>query len=181
MCVGGAIGIIFSLANAVAVALYVVGFAETCHELIIDSNGVLTSNMENDVRVIGTLILIVLLIITLIGLDWEAIVQIILLIIMVVSIASFIIGVLIPNWVYLRYDGFTYFSGETIVENFGPSFRDDGKSNNSNEILGNIESFFIIFGIFFPAATGILAGANISGDLKVVTISIYVWLCNIST
>ena len=31
---GGAIGIIFALANAVAVALYVVGFAETVHELI---------------------------------------------------------------------------------------------------------------------------------------------------
>ena len=31
---GGAIGVIFSLANAVAVALYVVGFAETCSDLI---------------------------------------------------------------------------------------------------------------------------------------------------
>ena len=31
---GGAIGIIFSLANAVAVALYVVGFAETVTDLL---------------------------------------------------------------------------------------------------------------------------------------------------
>ena len=31
---GGAIGIIFSLANAVAVALYIVGFAETVSDLL---------------------------------------------------------------------------------------------------------------------------------------------------
>ena len=37
MCcyIGGAIGIIFSLANAVAVALYIVGFAETVSDLLI--------------------------------------------------------------------------------------------------------------------------------------------------
>lgn len=34
LLVGGAIGIIFSLANAVAVSLYVVGFAETVGDLI---------------------------------------------------------------------------------------------------------------------------------------------------
>ena len=52
-------------------------------------------------------------------------------------------------------------AGDTILDNFIPRF--SGEAANSSGIL----SFFILFGIFFPAATGILAGANISGDLKV--------------
>ncbi len=53
-------------------------------------------------------------------------------------------------------------AGTTFMDNFGPSFQEyNGQSNN----------FFTVFAVFFPAATGILAGANISGDLKVRLVS----------
>lgn len=48
------------------------------------------------------------------------------------------------------------FAAAIFLENLGPDFRED-------------ETFFSMFAIFFPAATGILAGANISGDLTVQT------------
>ena len=57
------------------------------------------------------------------------------------------------------YQFITMVTGDTFVDNFGPDFRDQGSNN--------LSSFFSVFSIFFPAATGILAGANISGDLKV--------------
>ncbi|XP_072037577.1 solute carrier family 12 member 1-like [Amphiura filiformis] len=153
---GGSIGLIFSLANAIAVAMYVVGFAETVRDIMVD-HGVSMVDPSNDVRIIGEITVVLLLGVTLVGMSWEAKAQIGLLVILLISMANMIIGMLIPPSNAQEAQGFVGFEGymnegPTFVTNIGPDFRG--------------ETFFSCFSIFFPAATGILAGANISGDLK---------------
>lgn len=154
---GGAIGVIFSLANAVGAAMHIVGFAETVRDLVLDSGGVITGDNTNDVRVIGPVTTVVLMTIVMIGLDFETKAQLVLLVILVIAITNYLVGTFIPPSETDRRVGFVGYSGETLMANFGPSIR---TQNNVDY------DFFKIFGIYFPTATGILAGANISGDLK---------------
>ncbi|KAI7793206.1 solute carrier family 12 member 2 [Triplophysa rosa] len=146
---GGSIGLIFAFANAVAVAMYVVGFAETVVELLMDA-GMLMLDKNNDIRIVGTITVILLLGISVAGMEWEAKAQIFLLVILVTAIFNYFIGSFIAVESKQKYGFFGYDAG-ILAENFGPDFRG--------------ETFFSVFSIFFPAATGILAGANISGDL----------------
>ncbi|XP_069622125.1 solute carrier family 12 member 1 isoform X2 [Ranitomeya imitator] len=149
---GGSIGLIFAFANAVAVAMYVVGFSETVVDLLKDNNAIMVDEM-NDIRIVGTITVIILLGISVAGMEWEAKAQIVLLVILLIAIANFFIGTVIPTTEEKRSRGFFNYQASIFAENFGPDFRGD-------------EGFFSVFAIFFPAATGILAGANISGDLK---------------
>lgn len=50
---GGSIGIIFSIANAVAAAMYVVGFSETVRDLMKEHGLAIFDNGLNDIRVIA--------------------------------------------------------------------------------------------------------------------------------
>ncbi|KAM6060516.1 solute carrier family 12 member 1 isoform 3-T4 [Theristicus caerulescens] len=149
---GGSIGLIFAFANAVAVAMYVVGFAETVVELLKES-ATLMVDESNDIRIIGTITVVCLLGISVAGMEWEAKAQVILLVVLLVAIANFFIGTVIPTNNEKKARGFFNYQASIFAENFGPDFRSG-------------EGFFSVFAIFFPAATGILAGANISGDLK---------------
>ncbi|XP_005051984.1 PREDICTED: solute carrier family 12 member 1 isoform X2 [Ficedula albicollis] len=149
---GGSIGLIFAFANAVAVAMYVVGFAETVVELLKESDTLMVDE-SNDIRIIGTITVVCLLGISVAGMEWEAKAQVILLIVLLIAIANFFIGTVIPTNTEKKARGFFNYQASIFAENFGPDFRSG-------------EGFFSVFAIFFPAATGILAGANISGDLK---------------
>lgn len=172
---GGAIGLIFSAANAIAVALYVVGFAETVRDLL-QLNGLEMVSFEHDVRIVGAITLILLLGITQAGMAWESKAQGVLLCILLVSILNYIIGVFIPKeFSELEAD---IRSQPTVNLTGRPlhlkSINSQGHFNMHTSVLkenlmpkfSEGSGFFEVFSIFFPAATGILAGSNISGDLK---------------
>lgn len=69
---GGSIGLIFSLANAVACAMYVVGFCESMNSLLASFGISIIDGGVQDVRIIGSITILILLIIVVVGMEWEA-------------------------------------------------------------------------------------------------------------
>ncbi|KAJ3597146.1 hypothetical protein NHX12_003546 [Muraenolepis orangiensis] len=131
---GGPIGLIFAFANAVAVAMHTVGFAETVQSLMhMEENDAVMVDAINDIRIIGVITVTGLLAISLAGMEWES---------------------------KKQAKGFFNYQADIFAANFVPDWH------------GADGSFFGMFSIFFPSATGILAGANISGDLKDPAIAI---------
>uniref|UniRef100_A0A3B4BI25 Uncharacterized protein n=1 Tax=Periophthalmus magnuspinnatus TaxID=409849 RepID=A0A3B4BI25_9GOBI len=155
---GGSIGLIFAFANAVAVAMHTVGFAETVTDLMSEHGAVMVDKL-NDIRIIGVITVTCLLGISLAGMAWESKAQVVFFLVIMVSFASYIVGTIIPASPQKQAKGFFSYR-DIFAQNFVPGWR------------GKEGSFFGMFSIFFPSATGILAGANISGDLKNPTVAI---------
>ncbi|CAH2269402.1 jg16428 [Pararge aegeria aegeria] len=153
---GGSIGLIFSMANAVACAMYVVGFGESLITLIPESAYMVSKSWDQ--AIYGCITIVLLTGIVIVGLEWEAKAQIVLLFILLAAIADFCIGSIIgPKGDVELAQGFVGYNMSVLQSNVGPDYR----------LFEGVEhNFFSVFSIFFPAATGILAGANISGDLK---------------
>lgn len=156
---GGSIGLIFSLANAVAIALYVVGFSESVRDLLKQQGTAIINGGLNDVRIVSGITVIVLLGIAMVGTEWESKAQQVLLVILLVAMLDFVIGSMIPPSLEEQGMGYVGWSTSLMTENMGPNF-------------SPAENFFTVFSVYFPAATGILAGANISGDLADPQVSI---------
>ncbi|XP_055642655.1 bumetanide-sensitive sodium-(potassium)-chloride cotransporter-like isoform X2 [Toxorhynchites rutilus septentrionalis] len=155
---GASVGVVFAFANSVAASLNTIGFCNALNDLLRSYDTKIVDGDVNDVRIVGTLAIIVMVIICAVGMEWEAKAQNLLIVTIVVAIFTFLIGVIMgPSGEGEIARGFLGFSGEVFAVNLHADFR---FSENT------AQTFFTVFGIFFPSVTGIQAGANICGDLK---------------
>ncbi|MGB7342785.1 MAG: amino acid permease [Pirellulaceae bacterium] len=129
---GGAIGLLFFAAQALSVAMYVIGFSEALMGYLpAGTSPTLVASMTN----------IAVCVCVAIGAGWTLKLQFFILATVVLSLLSFYVG------------AWSHFDLDQLQANSAPGFTAG-------------ESFWTMFALFFPAVTGIMAGANMSGDLK---------------
>ncbi|XP_007947574.2 solute carrier family 12 member 8 [Orycteropus afer afer] len=140
---GGTVGLLYVFGQCVAGAMYITGFAESISDLL---------GLRNiwAVRGISVAVLLALLGINLAGVKWIIRLQLLLLFLLAVSTLDFVVG----SFTHLDPEhGFVGYSPEVLQNNALPDYSPG-------------ESFFTVFGVFFPTATGVMAGFNMGGDLR---------------
>ncbi len=139
---GGAIGVMLFLAQGVSVPFYVLGFTEALVQTCPD--------LQGHGQAVALVTAACLFIVTYVGAGWAIKVQFAIMAVLGLSIFAFMAGSALR------------FSPDTFVANLHPDFT----AITAQGADGANYSFWMVFAIYFPAATGIMAGVNMSGDLK---------------
>ncbi|MEZ6185155.1 MAG: amino acid permease [Planctomycetota bacterium] len=136
---GGAIGIALYFALALSVPFYILGFTEALSRSV--------PSLVPLFLLVTLATLVAVFVVSYVGAGWALKAQYLIMAILAVSIVFMLGGALLQ------------FDPATFRENLGPGYveREGGAGDYS---------FWLIFAIYFPAATGIDAGVNMSGDLK---------------
>ena len=130
---GGAIGLVFFLAQAISVAMYVIGFTEAFLGAF--------PSVQLSMPVLASIVNVIIFVCVMIGAGWAIKIQYGILVVLALSLVSFFGGAF----------------GDASLTRFTANFHSSYLPS---------ENIFTMFALFFPAVTGIMAGANMSGDLK---------------
>ncbi|XP_046742533.1 solute carrier family 12 member 8 isoform X2 [Diprion similis] len=140
---GGSIGLLYCFGQAVGCALNVLGFGESMAGLV----GLESTWAQ---RGFAGAAVILLSVINLAGVKWVIKLQFILLLILLLAGLDFMVG----SFVHVNIEaGFEGWLSGNLRNNTLPDYQDG-------------YSWFTVFGVFFPTVTGVLAGINMSGDLR---------------
>lgn len=183
---GGAIGTLFFLANVVSSALYITGCVEGLIEnfgpggYLIAAGGQPTLQDGEWWRFLYCSVLNLLnLIVCLIGAAMFAKTSVSILgvvcICLLSSIISFICvggheipipsgNTLVQNDTFRVNGTYTGLNSDTLYGNLYPNYTKDYTSSTANDF--RVIDFAAVFGVLFSGVTGIMAGANMSGELK---------------
>ena len=134
---GGAIGVVFFLAQTISVSMYVIGFTEAFQQSV---------PFEINFKFVAVLCNTIVFACVFIGAGWTIKLQYFILLTLIGALVSFFLGAT------------EYFSMEQLSLNLGSEYTVSEGGQKAN--------LFMMFALFFPAVTGIMAGANMSGDLK---------------
>ncbi|XP_071187816.1 solute carrier family 12 member 9-like isoform X3 [Salvelinus alpinus] len=175
---GGSIGLMFFLAKVCACGVYVLGLVEA----ILDIFGQDPAS-SSALRVLpqgywytvlySSIVLLLVLLVCLVGAHIFARTSFLILLVVTISLLSIYISPLAlttplnflishqgPGNQTLTYNAsYTGFNGTTLRDNLGSSYTVDYST-------GKVMSFASVFAVMFTSCTGIMAGANMSGELK---------------
>ena len=138
---GGTVGVVFSFATTFSAVLHVFSFVDVVQAW---NEAPVTKDGKWDYPLIGIALALFLLIIICISLKIEVKLEYVLTALIGASMIGFLFGQIIPGT---------------------PRWKISNIKNNLWASYLPGESFFTVFAVFFPGCTGIMAGANISGDL----------------
>ncbi|KAM3600874.1 uncharacterized protein V6R79_003964 [Siganus canaliculatus] len=182
---GGSIGLMFFLAKVCACGEYVLGLVEA----ILDVFGAdPESPVSVGIRVLpqgywytvlySSVVLLLCMIVCLVGAHIYSRTAFVILLVVTVSLLSVVISSVAvtrrdfvithpgPGNQTLHYNvSYTGFNATTLRNNLGPGYSRDYSTNS-------VMSFATVFAVMFTSCTGIMAGANMSGELKTPSVSI---------
>ncbi|KAM9313079.1 solute carrier family 12 member 9 [Gastrophryne carolinensis] len=171
---GGSIGLMFYLANVCACGVYVLGLVEG----VLDIFGQDSSDPANPLRSLpqgygysflyATVVLLLCLSICLVGASIYSQAAFFIFILVFVVLLSILLSFLAvgPRRVTIRHGGnvtligeYTGINGTTLHNNLHADYSLDYTT-------GNLMNFATVFAVMFNGCTGIMAGCNMSGELK---------------